>query len=307
MKKDALPNARAILSEELEYAHWYDLTEPQKIFDTLEACMDCTYKKVRSACWGDHTRTIACDVLFKEAQISVALARTSMEAMCLARNPEIEKKEKATDWIQPVLLIAAAVLVLIGCIHGLNLLQIFLGAMGALCVLAALMREIRRLMRSSGMAETLLHLAQKLFKKKKWLKWLEKHAASKQPAEEKYTLTMNAVALKDDCLRQMDVIDSNLCLFHDAVQPKDDDGTLMPLVRSLLQEKYASVEPFPESLDVELTQYLHDKDLHPVEYDEQHAYLFQTQPMDETFTIFPAILDGEGCMIEPGVAGVKED
>lgn len=52
MTNDALPSARAVLSEELRLAHWHELTAPQQGFEVLEACMDRTCKQIRSACWG---------------------------------------------------------------------------------------------------------------------------------------------------------------------------------------------------------------------------------------------------------------
>ena len=61
----------------------------------------------------------------------------------------------------------------------------------------------------------------------------------------KLVLDMNAAALEEECLRQMDVIDSNLGLFHDPAQQKDDNGSLLPLVRMILQEKYACEGTFP--------------------------------------------------------------
>lgn len=310
MTKEALPNARTILSEELKLAHWHDLTDPQKIFEVLDSCMDRTYKQVRSACWGNKVRTIACDVLFKEAQTSVALARSSMEALTVSRVSATEKdgRENSPDWIQPILLLLGTVLVMVSSIHGLNIFRILLGVLAALCILVALLREIQRLL-SGGIGVKILNIATKLLKKSKLLKLIQKGVdlKPKQSAAVKFVLDMNAAALEEECLRQMDVIDSNLGLFHDPVQQKDDTGTLLPLVRTILQEKYACEDAFPESVEAELAQYLHANDLHAVDYDEQHASFFQTQPMDETFTIFPAIVDGKGCVIEHGIAGVRED
>lgn len=142
MIKDALPNARLILSEELKSAHWHVLTDPQKVFDMLDSCIDRTYKRMRSACWGDKIRTVVCDVMFKEVQASVALARSSMEALSVLHAFDTEKKEKETDWLQPILLLAAAALVLIGGVYGINLLRVLLSTLGALCVLLAFMREM---------------------------------------------------------------------------------------------------------------------------------------------------------------------
>lgn len=108
-------------------------------------------------------------------------------------------------------------------------------------------------------------------------------------------------------MRQMDVIDSNLMLFKVQAVTKDDDGTLLSLVRTMIQEKYVNDDAYPEAVAVELQQYLDDNGLTLLDYAPEHAQHFQTQPMDETFTIFPAILDKNGHRIEYGMAGVQEN
>ena len=305
MAKDVLPNARTILAEELKHAQWQDLTDPQRIFEVLDSCMDRTYKQIRSACWGNKVRTIACDVLFKEAQMSVVFARSSMEALTVS---ETEKagRENSLDWIQPLLLLLGTALVLASSVHVLNIFRIITGVLASLCVGIALLREIQRLL-SSDICAKILNMAARLFKKSKLLKLIQKNVdlKLKQSTEVKFVLDMNAAALEEECLRQMDVIDSNLGLFHDPAQQKDDNGSLLPLVRMILQEKYACEGTFPESVEAELERYLYANDLHAIDYDEQHASFFQTQPMDETFTIFPALLNGKGYVIERGIAGVR--
>jgi len=308
MIREDFPSAREILSEELKSAGWHEQTEPSKLFDTLDACMERTYEQVRSACWGNKMRTMVCDVLFREAQTSVDLARASVESLSISRVSTQGKRENRPDWIQPTLLLLGAVLGLLGSIHGINFLRIFLGILGAMCVLGALIREFQRLLHS-GIALKLLQAMAKLLKKAKWLKLLLKRidAKPRQEAQSEMMVEMNAEALEEICLRQMDVIDSNLGLFHDPAQQKDQGGMLLPLAQILLQEKYARGDVFPEAVEAELMQYLRANSLRIVDYDAQHASFFQTQPMEETFTIYPAILDGEGRVVEYGVAGVREE
>lgn len=310
MTKDAFPNARDILYEELKRARWHDLTDPQKIFEALDSCMDRTYQQVRGACWGNRVRTIACDVLFKEARTGVALARASMEALTVSRVSAAEGAggEKAQDWVQPILLLLGAALALASGLYGLNIFRTLLGVLAALCILAALMRELHRLMRG-GIAAKLLYRAAGLFGKTKWLKPIRKDIdmTPKRADKAEFVLELNTAALEKACLEQMEVIDANLELFRDPAAQQDDRGTLLPLARTLLQAKYARGAAFPKSVEAELARHLHDNDLHLLEYDKQHASLFQTQPMDETFTIFPAVVDGKGRVVEQGIAGVCED
>lgn len=311
MMQNYFPNACTILSGELKAARWHNLTDPEKIFDVLDSCMDSTYKQVRSACWGDKVRTMACDVLFREAQVSIDLARSSLDAMTVTVSPapQASVREKKTDWVQPILLLLGAVLVLLGSV-GFNMIRTLLGVLAAMCILSALMREMQKLMQN-GAGMKLVRMAAKLLKKEKLLQWAEKlfpaHDPKPQTNQTALSIELDAAELEAACLQQMNVIDSNLALFFNPVQQKDDGGNLLPLARTILQEKYASPDALPESIEMEVEQYLRANDLRAIEYDPQHAAMFQTQPMDETFTIFPAIVDGNGCLIEYGVAGVQEE
>ena len=63
--------------------------------------------------------------------------------------------------------------------------------------------------------------------------------------------------------------------------------------------------PFMETSVEDWKRYLDINGIQLMDYSEDTAHLFQTQPMDETFTIFPAVIK-DGNLEEYGRAGVKE-
>lgn len=309
MTHDTMPSAHVILAEELKLAGFHNLTEPRAICDAMEACIERTYKQVRSACWGNRMRTIACDVLFREAQQSAAALRAALEGVTVNLPAPENCGARKADWLQPVLLLAGAALGLLGSVRSFNVISILLGVGAALCILAALLRELQRAF-ADGAGIKLARIIARRLKLSKLLAFAEKHAAAQHasPAEAAQpSLALDAAALGTSLLQQMDVIDENLGLFRDEAQPADQSGALLPLMRAILQERCADPQSIPEPIAVELEQYMRANGLRAVEYDAAHASLFQTQPMDETFTIFPAILDGKGNIIEHGIAGVQEE
>lgn len=315
-------SAKATLEEELILAKWHEWTEPQQSFKVLFECLERTHKRVRSACWGDRMRLAACDALFREAQAGVLLAQESLAAVRATVHMEAEEAqtppaaESGTDWVQIILLAISAVLALISFVKTVLITNIILGVLAVLCILMALLREGRNIQWNAFLLKLLSPLVKRLH-----CQWLAKPftvLAQEKPAAKQFVAAAPNAAtsvsieikhdqLKDVCMRQMDVIDSNLMLFKVQAVTKDDDGTLLSLVRTMIQEKYVNDDAYPEAVAVELQQYLDDNGLTLLDYAPEHAQHFQTQPMDETFTIFPAILDKNGHRIEYGMAGVQEN
>ncbi len=324
LNRNAMPKAQDVLRAELAKSGVHKLEDPAQVADALNACLEAAYQQLRSACAGDQTRTRACDTLFREAKEGLNLARAAAAAVQAEVDETAslpETAEEQVDWIQPLLLLAAALLALAGSVRGLNVLSVLnllnllptlMGLLAVLCILAALMREAAWMFGSGKLAALLLRLA----KKKRKLQWLAKAAGliKKAPAKGPaapavkmaVTKTIDPAALTEALMKQMAVIDSNLPLFSDPVQQADAGQELLPMVRAMLQEKYAARCTYPEAVEVQLQQYLAANGLICVEYAEEQAHLFQTQPMAETFTIYPAIIDREGRIVEQGFAGVKE-
>lgn len=311
MNKHELPRARVLLEESLAQEKWEKLTEPKAILRVLDGCVEETHMGVRSACYGNHVRTMACDALFKEAKAGIALSCRAQEALCVssAAPAAVPAQEEKVDFVQLILLLVGAVLALWGCVGGLNILKTIVGLVGAVCIIGALLREAQRCLTGKCILKV-VGFAAKLFRKEKWLKAVEKWAgkpAAKQnvPQEAPLYFRLDAAELKEACLHQMDIIDANLPLFDDPEKPQGDDGSLAALAELLLQEKYDG--GISEELAEMLDQYMRARKLQVVEYSPEHAKLFHTQPMDETFTISPAILDENGKIISYGVAGVREE
>jgi len=307
------PKAKDILDKELRLSGWHSLTNPTDIFDTLEICVNNTYKHIRSACWGDNVRTMACDALFKEAQAGIRAARKGIESVSFSavNNTEKAPAKSKTDWFQPVLLVISAILVLWCCIRSRKLLSIAIGVFAVIVIISALMREIQRFIQSGGPMKIVRFLAS-MFRLEKLLARAENALSKMAEADPKpeaapMRTKMDIMHLEKECMKQMDIIDSNLVLFNDPVVVSSDEAALSSLVRILIQEKYTGSDSLPDSVKTVLAQHLQAHGLKVVEYSAESAHLFQTQPMDETFTIFPAILDKDGSVIEYGLAGVCEE
>lgn len=311
MDKYELPLARTLLAEALKQEKWYGLTDPKMVLSVLDSCVEKTHKSVRGACWGNHVRTMACDALFREAKAGIAMNRRYQEILCVSEPVSAANaaaNEKA-DFVQPILLLVGAVFALWGSIGGMNIIKTLIGIAGGVCIIGALLREMQRCI-ADKFVMGLIRFGAKLFRKEKWLqraeKWINKSAAKQEtPRSAPPRFRLDPAVLEEVCLRQMDIIDENLAFFNDPEEVGNDDEALMPLAELLLQEKYdggISME-LAEMLD----QYLRARKLQVLEYDAEHAGLFHTQPMDETFTISPAILDENGKIISYGVAGVREE
>lgn len=304
MAQRTILQAKEIFQKELKQQNSPALLTPQQCADVLDACLERTYKQVRNGCLGDTVRINACDTLFKEARESVNLLSASLNAAVV---PSVtQQAAPATDVIQLALLMAGALLAVLSC-GSVKIFSVLLGAAAAVCVIAALLREARR----QALDGALIGMACKAlrkFKRKKAAEELEKRYA--KPAQ---TVLQSAPALQlkvadlaAACIRQMKIIDENLGLFSSEGQAKDQNHTLLPLVRTLLAEQYADRKAVPASVQKETEQYLRANGLRTVDYDSAHGHLFVIQSMDETFTMYPAILDEKGKLLERGMAGVKE-
>ncbi len=304
MTQRTIPQAKKIFQEELKQENSQALLTPKQCADMLDACLECTYKQVRSGCLGDTVRMMACDTLFKEARESVSLLSTSLNAVIV---PSVtQQAAPAMDVIQLVLLFAGALLAVLSC-GSVKIFSVLLSAAAAVCVIAALLREARR----QALEGALIGITCKLLRKLKCRKGaaaLEKRYAKPAPSvpQSAPVLQVRAEELEAACIRQMEIIDQNLGLFSSASQAKDQDRALLPLVCTLLQEQYADRDALPATVQKATEQYLRANGLRTVDYDSSHSHLFDIQPMDETFTMFPAILDEKGQLLERGMAGVKE-
>lgn len=316
-----LPSARDILLKELETANWRQIDTPQKVLHTVHNCMENVRIQMVSACWGNKARTDACNTLFREAQAGVALAIDSIAAVRAEQLEDIsfpmqtEKSASSSkDYVQFVLLVAGAICIMLGGSFSLSIRKMIFGAMGSLFVIVALMREARRTLD----IDTIRFLLKKVIRNKRMQKFADDIAVdhlndSATDLSHKAVRTLKVRAFIDHdsieaaCIEQMEIIDANLLLFTDDSQKVDDDGRMWPLVRILLQEKYAADHTLPPTVEAEMNRYIRNNDLTLLEYTAENAGHFQTQQMDETFTIFPAVLDKNGRIVEYGVAGVKED
>lgn len=333
-------SAKKTLDEELSLAQWASIQDPKKSLPVLYDCVDRTHKRVRSACWGDKVRLNACDALFKQAQAGISLAQDALDTINATVNlPHQPPARDGADWPQIILLILSAVLGLICFVRSAFIINILLGVAAVLCMLLALLRECRKIL-WQGMAINLLTKAARLLR---W-KWLgrqieklirkcgETEAAAAVPQlTATVTVTMNTQDVYAACMDQMEIIDSNLPLFTTPDVSSDEKGALLSLVYTMIQEQYASEGIYPEHMPAEvldylktnalqyvraemypatvttaLQKYLQENNLTLVDYSPEHEQLFQTQTMDETFTIMPAILKN-GHLLEYGAAGVQEN
>lgn len=304
MTERKIPKAKEIFQKELRQEHSQALLTPQQCADVLDACLERTYKQVRSNCLGDTVRIMACDTLFKEARESVSLLSTSLNTVVV---PSVtQQAAPATDVIQLALLLAGALLAVLSC-GGVKIFSVLLGSAAAVCVIAALLREARKQALEGAFIGIACKVLRK-FKCKTKADELEKRYARPVQSMSQCApaLQLKTQNLEAACIRQMEIIDENLGLFSSENQAKDQDYTLLPLVRTLLAEQYADRKAVPASVQKETEQYLRANGLRTVDYDSAHGHLFDIQPMDETFTMFPAILDEKGQLLERGMAGVKE-
>lgn len=317
-------SAKAAFDDELTLSKWHHIKDPQQSIKVLVECLERTHKRVRSACWGDRMRLAACDALFREAQAGVMLTQEALHSIgatvstapVAVEAPEPKQAESA-DWIQLTLLTLSSVFALISFVKSEYLTNILLGVAAVLCILMALLREGRSIHWEGPLA----HIAKWLSRFALWKRLGEmckRLLPAKKPlpspavrtAPPKQTVQvsvhLDAEKIKAACLHQMEVIDSNLMLFSEPSSAQDTKGSLLSLVRTMIQEQYVTPNAYPGAVSDELQRYLQDNGLILVDYSPEQAHLFQTQPMDETFTIFPAILDRDGRLMEYGMAGVQE-
>lgn len=307
-----LSNIQQIFLQECQANNCMKETDPEKLFGGVREAMEQTRAKVSSQCFGNKNRIDACNALFREAQTGVELAKETLILTTFTQEvPGKPEGAEPQDVKKPEYLSLALLLAGFCCCFFALKFQLLL-PVALLAIGVALVLEGKKLLENMDFSSA-VKLAMKLIPNKKLRKWAEKVAAgtpqeenAKEPAPTgEIRMTMDADAILKACLSQLAVIEQNLPIFQPPVIQKDQNEELWSLVRTLLQEKYAAHTVFPPAVENELEMYLEANEVELIDYSEDTAHLFHTQAMNETFTMFPAVIRS-GQLEEYGLAGVKE-
>lgn len=329
---------KTIFAEESERSGWKKQREPQALLRALGETMENTRVRAAGACFGSQLRTDACNALFRAAGVGIETAaaaalgvRVEQDAVKTPeKTPEVTlvvKEEKPADYLQPALLAAG----FIACALTMNITLkkplTLLSPIAALLLGVALVREVMEMKQSGALAGLVRIVLGKGLIARKVIAVLQLEPEKEKPqpaakdaakAEAKAAgeTAQSARPVMDEkqiekidalCMKQMDLIAQNLPQEQQAPAQPDEERVLWPLVRTMLQKKYAEEMAFPADVEDELARYFRANGLSVYAYSEEHAALFKTQPMDETFTIFPAVVGQDGRIVEYGQACVKEE
>ena len=337
-------NISQIFIEESARSGWKDQTEPKALFVKLGETIENTRVRAAGLCFGSQLRTDVCNALFRCAAAGAETAAAAALGVAVIpgkdrkqpagkqKDKDQDEKKTTADFLQPALLGAGFVLSALTISVSLKRPLSLLSPFAALVLGVAFVREVQK-MRAAG---ELAQLARVIIRKKKLadtvIELLKLEKQPEQPAEaagaaeadktdapeqKQQAIAQDPAARAVDaaliekldalCLKQMAFIEQNLPVFEEAPAKPDEDQVLWPLVRTMLQKKYADETAFPEEVEDELSRYFRANGLSVYEYGEEHAALFKTQPMNETFTIFPAIVGQDGRIVEYGQACVKTE
>lgn len=317
-----------VFLQESKNIGWMNETNPNLLFGGVRKAMENTRRIVANQCYGNQTRIDACNALFREAQAGVDLALqtlTSTQLTCVQPQQPVQQpaqqetegvtSEKMAPWLQLALVVGG-----FACCFLTSRKDLLL-------VLAILLLGVASVLQAKHLLETvdipgILKFVAKIIPNKHVRKWvgnaIAKNASKKKakaantpaPAQTaaptgQIQQQLDVQAIENACLAQLKLIEANLPIFLPPVVQKDDSEELWSLVRTMLQQRYADHVVYPQDVEEEIQRYLDINGIQLMDYSEDTAHLFQTQPMDETFTIFPAVIK-DGNLEEYGRAGVKE-
>lgn len=321
------PTIQKIFLQESQNIGWRKETDPGKLFGGVRQAMENTRRIAANQCYGNQTRIDACNALFREAQAGVDLALQTLTSTQLTyvqpqqpvqqpaqQETEGDTSEKTAPWLQLALLVGGFACCFLTTRKDL------------LLVLAILLLGVATVLQAKHLLETvdipgILKFVAKIIPNKHVRKWVG-NAIAKNESKKKNTKAANipatpsapagqiqqqldVQAIENACLAQLTLIEQNLPVFLPPVVQKDDSEELWSLVRTMLQQRYVDHAVYPQDVEEEIERYLDTNGIQLVDYSEDTAHLFQTQPMDETFTMFPAVVK-DGNLAEYGRAGVKE-
>ena len=310
MDREKQLNLQEFFAQESEKNGWQQESEPEKMLLGAREAMENTRVLAASSCFGNQPRIDASNAMFQVAKAGVEQTLQTVESMQLtAPQTAGGSDESKPDWVQAALLLGAFLCCAFAFTAKLGILRSLLTILAAVMAGTALVREAGRLIRLLDLSGA-VKLFAKTIRWKKLRTWLEKQAdglrKKQQPAAAlPPQVRLDADAVGNACLAQMQLIGENLPLFNEVeqnvIQPGGEE--LWPLVRTMVQRKYSEKAVYPEIVEDELNTFLAENKIQLVDYSPENAHFFTTQTMDETFTIFPAILR-DGRMMEHGRAGV---
>lgn len=335
----AMQSAQDLFTAQLSHTAWQDAATGPQMLEALSAALAATHQQVRSQYPGDLVKLNACDALFRQARAGLAVTAAALaepeqsaEAPVTADRPALPAKGKHAPNVLHAAVLAAmlALFVLLALLlryttaYGTVELPAYLFANALLALLLLMIGwellfrigRLRAVLDEEGMGGLVTRLGKALR-----LQWLAKLGASMssryrsslaqwQFGAPVQVIEKPAVPQRDkllqSCLELLRIIDSNLPLFaapQQAVQKAD----YSPLLRALIQESYSNRGHMSAELLAMLNDQLRSNGWTLLDYAPEHEHLFTTQPMSETFTIFPAIMDEQQQLIETGFACVKEE
>lgn len=302
---------QSIFMQETQENGWKELSGTEEQLTGAADALENTRKVVASRCYGDQTRIDASNAMFQQAKAGVDTARRTLFAAKLAQ-PKAPGQQ--SPWLTVALLAGTVVFSIFAVSVKLGFLKSFMAVVAALLAGAALVMEVLRLWSTADLPGMLKKLVS-FVPARKLRKWLEKSLENRQkkaaepeteqPAPE---VVLDAPLLEECLQSQLALIEQNLPTFTEqpqtVVHPGGDE--LWPLVRTMLQSRYTAGAAFPERVEDELENFLTGNGITLVDYSKENAHLFTTQQMDETFTIFPALIK-DGKVLERGRAAVAKE
>ncbi len=302
---------QSIFGEESAANRWKEASGTEQQLDGMCDALENARKVVASRCYGDQTCIDASNALFQQVRAGLDTTRKALATLTLTRQASQEAQQKQSPWVLPALLAGAAVCCILSVSFRLGFLKSFMAVLAAVLVAFALLKALLDIWHLVDLPALVRKVAG-IIPVKKLRKWVEKWAGTLPgpAAVEKpgtAAMALDTAAMEDSLTAQLMLIEQNLPMFTEqpqtVVHPGGDE--LWPLVRTMLQTKYTAGAVFPERVEEELESFLAGNGMSLVEYSAENAQLFTTQTMDETFTIFPAVLK-DGKVLERGRAAVAQ-